>query len=120
MIELGKEPLNIACKTENLRKLLIEHPDLPLLVFAGEEANNGDYHYMSCSCFAKVGEYLDAYQYIDEGLIYTDRDDFEEAVEEWLDNLDEEDAKDETRTTDDILKEYEPFWKPCILLYCDN
>ena len=31
--------------TTELRKLIIENPDLPLLIFAGEEAWQGEYHY---------------------------------------------------------------------------
>lgn len=36
-------------ETEKLRKLIIENPDCPLLIFAGEEANGGDYSYMCCT-----------------------------------------------------------------------
>lgn len=31
--------------TTNLRNLIIEHPDLPLIIFCGEEAWSGDYGY---------------------------------------------------------------------------
>ena len=37
---------NLPCSlddTTELRKLIIENPDLPLIVFAGEESWSGDY-----------------------------------------------------------------------------
>lgn len=33
--------------TTELRNLILENPDLPLLIFAGEEAWNGEYSYES-------------------------------------------------------------------------
>ena len=43
--------LNIATNTQELRKLIIENPDLPLLVFVGEEAylEDGRHYWMCCS-----------------------------------------------------------------------
>lgn len=107
--------------TYELRKLLIDNPELPLLVFAGENANNGDYYQMSCSCIdAYVGEYLDCCQTVDEEICFTDMDEFEEKLTDFL--------ADKTYCSDgefnELVKkelaEYEPYWKPCIILTVDN
>lgn len=37
-----KLPVSLEDTTE-LRKLIIENPNLPLLIFCGEEANSGNY-----------------------------------------------------------------------------
>ena len=37
-----------------LRNLILENPDLPLLMFCGEEAWNGEYSY--CQAYASKGE----------------------------------------------------------------
>ena len=92
----------------------------PLLVFAGEEANSGDYPYMSCSYIkAYKGEFLDCTQTVNDCMCYTDRDEFEEAV---ADSLADGDYTDEE--FDALVKktvaEYDPYWKPCIILNVDN
>jgi len=106
--------------TEALRKLILENPDLPLLVFAGEEANNGDYTWMSCDLYVEKGEALDCKGPKDERL-YTEREELEEDVAEELyrevgDIPDEEYKK--------MLKErmdkYEEYWTDCIILYVTN
>jgi len=105
-----------------LRKLIIENPDLPLLVFAGEDANSGNYWgYMSCSYVsADVGEFLDCMQTVNDEKCYCDRDDFEEDIINSLyDYYDEPDDVFEKRIKEELAK-YEPYWKPCIILYVNN
>ena len=44
------KPTGLLNSAAELRQLILDNPGLPLLVFAGEEANcGGDYSYMSCS-----------------------------------------------------------------------
>ena len=44
------KPTGLLHATDELRQLIIDNPGLPLLVFAGEDANDGgDFFYMSCS-----------------------------------------------------------------------
>lgn len=101
------------CK--ELRKLIIENPDLPLLVFAGEEANIGDFGYMACGKVdAILGEFLDCNHGMHENYVYTDRIDFEEYLFDYYAlELNDEEIREK-------LKSYEPFWKKCIILYVDN
>lgn len=65
--------------TTELRKLIIENPDLPLIVFCGDECNDGDYCY----------EYVDVYNVsITELTIYDDywlsKDDYEDKLSDDL------------------------------------
>lgn len=71
--------------TSNLRKLILENPDLPLLIFAGEDAWQGDYSYNQ----------VDAREYIQDLTLYGDKwVDEDEYREELSDDLcDEEEYK---------------------------
>lgn len=106
---------------DGLRQLILENPGLPLLVFAGEESNGGDYYWMACTSIkARLGEFLDCEQNVNEEYCYTDKDDFAEALEDQLFS----DFKGSKEEFEEFLKaklaEYEPYWKPCIILYVDN
>lgn len=121
------KPTGLLHATDELRQLIIDHPDLPLLVFAGEDANDGgDFSYMSCShVHAYVGEYLDCAQTVNDCRCYTDRDDFEEDLSEILYNQHEEMWGNATNDEWDALlqeelSQYEAFWKPCIILCVNN
>ena len=74
--------------TDELRKIIIDNPDLPLLVFAGEDANIGDWSYMSCSRISVyIGEVLDfdADELVPyDNRIYTDRVEFVECLADVL------------------------------------
>ena len=39
---MGLDHIKLSKSTEELKKLIAEHPDYPIVVLAGEEANNGD------------------------------------------------------------------------------
>lgn len=105
-----RHPTGLLHSADELRQLIRENPALPLLVFAGEEANSGDYPYMSCSYIkAYKGEFLDCTQTVNDCMCYTDRDEFEEAV---ADSLADGDYTDEE--FDALVKktvaEYDPYW----------
>lgn len=115
-----RRPTGLLHSADELRQLIRENPTLPLIVFAGEEANSGDYSYMSCSYIkAYKGEYLDCTQAVNDCMCFTDRDEFEEAI---ADSLSDTNCTDEE--FDALVKkkmaEYDPYWKPCIILYVDN
>lgn len=62
-----RRPTGLLHSADELRQLIRENPTLPLIVFAGEEANSGDYSYMSCSYVkAYKGEYLDCSQSVND------------------------------------------------------
>ena len=83
-----KLPVSLKDTTE-LRKLIIENPDLPLLIFCGEEAYSGEFPYESNT---------DARCDIQELTLYKDywipRDEYEEQLCDAL--CDEEKYKDMT------------------------
>ena len=125
MKELERRPTKLLTASDELRRLIIENPDLPLLIFAGEDANPGDYSYTSCSsCHAEVGEFLDCMQEVNDERCYTDRDTF---AEDLADNL-YGDLHDDWTGTDgewdkyveDQVAEYNPYWRKAIILYVDN
>lgn len=124
MKESEKKPTDLLHTGDKIRKILLEHPDLPLLVFAGDECNSGDYSYMSCTLVtAEVGEFLDCQQDVEPERCYNDRGDFEEALADRLYYSDE--AKGKTDEEFDALvkekmAEYDPYWKPCIILWVNN
>lgn len=114
------ESLGITKKTDELKKLIAEHPDYPICVLAGETANGGDYAWMFCSkIWFEVAEILDA-DYLDYGdETFTDRDRLEEVIEDRLfdDGLDGEELD---KAVKEKLAELEPYWKNVICIYADN
>lgn len=110
--------------TDELRKLIIENPDLPMLVMAGEECSIGDWSWMICGYVrCVIGEFLDCDQTVNDERVYIDRNDFEADLEN---NLYDPELHD--GMTDEMwnhlvqaeVAEYDPFWKKCIILYVDN
>lgn len=62
------------CKS--LKEMILAHPDAPLLIFVGDEANSGEYQYESCDAgFADIKELT-----IYEGS-WLDRDEYREQLE---------------------------------------
>lgn len=117
-----KKTLSLLNSTAGLRKLIIENPDLPLIVFAGENANTGYYSSASCSDVrAYIGEILDCETDVCEDRIFDDRDELEEVL---FDKLDDEHPELSSDELDEMLKrqldELNQYWEKCIILYVDN
>ena len=104
---------------KRLRELILENPELPILVFVGDEVNDGDDRYMSATnVTAEVGEVLDC-EVPGWDAVITGRDDLEEAVWDYYrDDFDGNDSE-----WDDYfnkkLDEFEPFWVKAIIVYVD-
>ena len=127
MKELEKRMTDLVHETDELRKLLIENPGVPLVIFAGKDASLGDYGYTSCSrAAAYKGEILDCMQEINKEKLYIDRAEFEDDLYDYLYEYYE--MADSYDGTDDNfeayfknhLKEYEPYWKDAIILFVNN
>lgn len=72
--------------TTVLRNLILENPDLPIIIFCGEDSWNGDYQY--CQANSTKGEIESLILY---GDMWLDEDDYREKL---ADNLcDEEEYK---------------------------
>lgn len=114
----------LVMQSDPIRKAIIEHPDLPLVFLANEDANNGDYTTMFCTqADFWIGEILDCWQDIEENRTFTDREEFRDAIDENIyrltgyDDRSEEWYKSEIKR---IEKLYEPYWRPCILITVGN
>ena len=124
MTEFEKQPTFNLHACNDLKRLIKENPELPIVMLAGENANSGDYSTMFCSSVnACIGELLDCMQEQNDEICYTDRDEFREQIEdnlamsdEWADKTDEEIEAEADR----IEAEYEPYWKKCIIVVVDN
>ena len=120
MTDFERRPTKLLTASDELRQLIIDNPGLPLLVFAGEDANCGDWSYMSCSsCSAQKGEFLDCMQEINDERCYADRDDFQEDLEDHYADFDGSDKEFE-EFIENKLVEYEPYWRDCIIFYVNN
>ena len=120
MLERERRPTSLLTASDELRKLVIENPDLPLLIFAGEDCNTGDYCYTTCSdCHAELGEFLDCMQEVKDERVYTAREDFQADLEDNYYDFDGSDKEFE-QFIENRMMEYEPYWRKCIILYVDN
>lgn len=115
--------INISKSTEELRRLILENPDLPIVVMSSYEAMSDEWCWTYCSNISfHIKEYM-SYNVFDDGYLITDRDDFEEQLRYKLEDLPEcENMSDEEfdKYLDQKYKEYEPYWKKAIFIYADN
>lgn len=85
---MNNTSLNCSIKdTTELRNLILENPELPVLIFCGEDAWNSDYGYSQGEVKRIEVEELTLY-----GEQWLEKDDYEEELEEGL--CDEEEYKD--------------------------
>lgn len=117
-----KLPTGVLFAAQDVRKLMMENPDLPVCFLATEEANTGDYNTMFCtSVHAEIGEILDCQQDINDEIIFTDRDHFEDELYCMLDYSDDFDSEEAIDTEfKRLVAEYEPYWRKCILVTIGN
>ena len=79
-----------------LKKLIVENPEAPLLIFVGEEANSGEYQYESTNSGSAFLEEITMY-----GDQWLNKDDFEEVLrddmanDEQYENLSDEELDNE-------------------------
>ena len=109
-------------QTDELKKLITDHPDYPIVFLCDSEViADDDYNswYAPCLSFY-IGELLDCEQTIDDTKVYTDRDDFEEDIVNILCDDDRyTNASDEEfdKAVAEVMKEYEQYWKPVIVVH---
>lgn len=112
------ENLELLQDTAKLRKLIIENPDMPLMIFVGQDTYNDEYMYTACtSVKAKIGEVLDCDDQVTEGEIFCDRTEFEDKLRIYLE--DEYDVYSDSFVAKK-LREYDQFWKQTIIVWADN
>lgn len=108
--------------SSELRKLIAENPDLPLVILADDEANNGDYAWMYCSCVdCNIDTLLDVNTpYNSEGMIFTDEYELEDAI---VNSIPYDDPRTEEEIDDFVraeLAKYRPYWRKVIAIYVSN
>ena len=119
-------PLDLTTNTDELKRLISENPDLPIVVIAGECATDGEQSMFCSDIKFWIEEILDCeVPYME--YVETDRASFEENIEEWLwDEMGGNDTGTILSETvfEDALKEtiakYEPYWKKVIAIRADN
>ena len=115
-------PLNLTVKTDELKQLIAEHPDYPIVVLVSEYANTGDHIWMYCSTISyEIKEILDCEVPFSNGYVYSYKDDFEEDLAEWLEDKHNGLSENEfQKIFEEELQKYEPHWKKVIAIYADN
>ena len=117
-------PLDLTTNTDKLKKLISEHPTFPIVVIVGEEAYDEEFCWTYCrNVRFEIEEILDcAVPYSER--VETDRDNFDNYMEDWLYSKMEGTLKGSTLSEtefEDALKEekakYEPYWKKVIAIY---
>lgn len=121
-------PLNLAENTEKLCKLILDNPNLPIVVIAGSNACGGEDCPTYCSQISiEIAELLDCeVPYMEE--VETDHRNFEEQIEEWLWNEIGSEFTYPPKITEEqfqneLIKEkakYEQYWKKAIVITADN
>ena len=119
---MGLDHIKLSKSTEKLKKLIAEHPDYPIVVLAGEEANGGDYSWMFCSDISfGIDEILDADFYDYDDAIFTDRDRLEEYIEDMLyDDYNDKPQEEYDKAIKAKVAELEPYWVKVIAIYATN
>lgn len=119
-------PLDLVANTNEFKKIINENPDLPIVVLVEnqsvDEESEGQLTYCSDISFC-IEEILDCeVPYMKE--VETDRDHFDEEIEEWLwEDMTDCDKNVHLSETvfEDALKEikekYESYWKKVICIY---
>lgn len=119
------KPLNMfSAQTDELKKLIAEHPDYPIVVMVANEVVADDFYgwWYAPSLSFSIGEILDCEQEVNDEKVYTDRDDLEEDLADILgDSGDYDETTDEEfdKIVQEELKKYEPYWKKVIQIRAD-
>lgn len=112
----------LAKESDELKKLILENPDLPIVVLAGEDAYNGDTYWMFCSSISfHIEEILDCDYVGYDDCVFTDKDLLEEYIadqlyDEYCDKSEEEYEAAIKRK----MEEFEPYWTKVIAIYATN
>lgn len=113
---------SLAKNSDELKRLIFENPDLPIVVLAGEDATCDYWGWTYCSSISfGIDEILDCDYYDYDDLVFTDRDSLEEKIaddlcDEYYGRPDEEFDEAVKRK----LEELEPYWKKVIAIYATN
>lgn len=108
--------------SDELKRLILENPDLPIVVLAGEEANSYDFYWTYCSSVSyHISEILDCDYYDYDDTVFTDRYRLEEKIEDDLyDEYCDKPEEEYDAAVKRELEKYEPYWQKVIAIYATN
>ena len=115
-------PLNMFTKqTDELKQLISEHPDCPIVVLCNYEVCADDSYnwWYAPEIRFSIGEILDCEQDINDEKVYVDRDEFEEDLADILGDSDETTDEEFDAIVKAELAKYEPYWKKVIQIRAD-
>lgn len=119
------KPLNMFLKqTDELRKMILEHPDYPIVVIVNSEVVGDDFYnwWYAPDLSFSLGEILDCEQDIDDEKTYTNREEFMEDIEDrvsWNDEYENLSDNEIDKIVENIYRSYEPYWKKVIQIRAD-
>lgn len=108
--------------SDELKKLIAENPDLPIVVLVSDEANCGNWCWQYCfSVSFGLDEILDCDFTDDYDNIFTDRDSLEEYIDGMLyDEYCDKSKEEYDEAVKRKLEELEPYWTKVIAIYASN
>lgn len=114
--------LKLDKNTDELKRLIAENPDLPILILADDESASGDGGWTFCSSITfNIEEYLDCEFFDYDDTVIVDRDRLEEIVEDRLyDGYLDKPEEEYDKAIKDMLAKLEPYWKKAIVIFATN
>lgn len=116
------ENYSLVHDSAELRKLMQEHPDLPIVVLADEESACPDWAWTYCSSVrCSIDKILDVHTPYDDERVFTDKDEFREVIEDYFVDA-EPDYSGRTleEAVEAEFKKYEEYWRDVIAIYASN
>lgn len=109
-------------KTDELKKLILENPDLPIVVLANEDSVCDYFGWTYCGSISfYIEEILDCDYYDYNDMVITDRDRLEEIIGDRLyDDYYDKPKEEYEAAIKDKIAELEPYWKKVIAIYATN
>lgn len=115
--------IQLSKSTEGLKQMILENPDLPIIVLTSYEGTSDEWYWTYCKSVSyHIGEYM-SYDLFDDEYLVTDREEFEDKLrykyedEPGINLLPE--AEFDAFIAEKI-KAYEPYWVKAIFICADN
>lgn len=116
--------LAIVKDSSKLRQMILDNPDLPIVVLAGDCASDGDHSWTYCSKVnVGIDTILDADILNYSDCVFCDREDLENYLQYNMElDPDYDDLSDEEfyKKVEAEMQKYEPYWKKVICIWADN
>ena len=122
MIENKIFPLDLTKSTTELKELIEQYPDYPIVVLAAEDAVSDDYSYTYCSDITfGIGTILDCEAVCRDEKVYVDKDDLIEDMRFYLEEVYDDVSEEEfDKIVDNEVAKYDSYWKDVIVVYAGN